>query len=326
LDDVLSIYHGAAFISIEQFPGFSLAAEPGQTVLYFLAYKQNELRGYACVNIKKRMLATVMFGPVVKYANEYEEICKGLISKCTGKAIFMLRILPPYMADQDRSAIDSTKAFKYEHSTDETNWSSVRLPLDKPMEEILKSFSENHRRSIKKAQKLNLKADKIDDIGDINVFSEQYIQMYQSRGLAVSLDAIRSTFRNLFLLFNRYDNGLFIAVKTDEQAIIGGVCIAYQGNTAFYYKGYSHPDHRNLPVNHLGFYEAMSIAKDRGLKYFDFGGYAIDAKEGDQLYAINRFKDGFGGEIITHPRTMVVFMMPFAKFFYKLYRRQKVSI
>ncbi len=62
------------------------------------------------------------------------------------------------------------------------------------------------------------------------------------------------------------------------------------------------------------------MAKSRGLKFFDFGGYAVDVKEGDQLFDINRFKHGFGGELVTYPKTMLIYTTPFSKALYNLYR------
>jgi lipid II:glycine glycyltransferase (peptidoglycan interpeptide bridge formation enzyme) len=327
LHDVLKIYYASPSVSIEQFPGFSSAADPDVSEYFLLAYSGDELHGYACVKIKKRILAWVIFGPVVKDFNDYEAVCKGLIAKCRNKGVWMLRILPPYMSDAQKAILESTKTFKYEFSDEEINWCSLRLPLDKPMEETLKGFSENHRRSIKKAQKLNLSTSQIESTSDIDVFSDQYVEMFQSRGLPVLLNNTRQIFQNLFSFFHKHDNGIFLVVRSDDGGMVGGLSITYQGNTAFYFKGYSHPDHRNLPINHLAFYNAMTIAKERGVEYFDFGGYANNVKEGDQLYAINRFKDGFGGKLITHPRTRLVYIMPGAKTLYKLYRRiRKVPV
>ena len=107
--------------------------------------------------------------------------------------------------------------------------------------------------------------------------------------------------------------------------MVGGLCISYEGNTAFYNKGYSHPDHRNLPVNHIGFYEVIRRAKEKGLKYFDLGGYGINLKEDDQVNAINRFKDGFGGTLVYYPQTLTIYTTPVSKLLFSLYKRLKKS-
>lgn len=321
LNDILSLYAQTDVVSIEQYPGFSLSAGPDLSIFYFLAYEHSKICGYACVQVKKGISASVLFGPVVRGTNEYEAICKGLVSKLARRGILMLRIIPPYMSQQDKASLESTTVLKFETSDNEINWCTLRLNLENPIEDLFKDFSENHRRSIKKAQKLNLTTEKINTPADIDIFTDQYILMYQSRGLPISPTATRQSFQSLSAFFKQHDNGLFLAVQTDQGDIVGGLCICFQGDTAFYYKGYSHPDQRSLPINHLAFYDAMILAKSRGLKYFDFGGYANNVKEGDQLYSINRFKDGFSGELVVYPKTLLIYTIPIVKTFYNFYRR-----
>ena len=321
LSDVMQLYSAQEVVSLEQYPEFVKAIEPDVSLKYLLAYRDGQLIGYSCVKIKKRVLAYVYFGPMVSSPQDYEEVCAGLVSVCRGKGVLVLKIMPPYMSDERKAAMSSFQKIKYTQSDSEFNWASLKLSLDKPMEEILKGFSDNHRQSVKKAQKLNLTADVITDVDDLNIFAEQYIQMYQSRALAIDPELIRHTFKLLFDFYRAQDTGVFLAVRSPTEGIVGGVCISYQGDSGFYQKGYSHPDHRSLPINHLAIYEAIKLSKEHGLKVFDFGGYGLNLKEDDQVHAINRFKAWFGGELVYHPQTLTIYTTPFSKLIYDLYLR-----
>ena len=321
LSDIESIYTHKPVVSIEQYPGFAQASEPHIPVWYLLIYRGDTLIGYACIKIKKRIFATLLFGPVVGDFADYQDICRSVVSHCLKKGVLVIKIIPPYLSEEEKNVVSSFTNIKFEQSDRAFNWASLKLALDKPMDELLKNFSENHRRNIKKAQKLNLTVSEITSTQDIDTFADQYVKMYTSRGLDTSLSKATLSFQNLFTFFREHKNGVFLAVRSEAGDIIGGLCISYQGNAAFYFKGYSHPEHRSLPINHLAFYEAIKLAKDKGLDYFDFGGYGTNLKENDSMHAINRFKEGFGGDLNVYTQTLTIYTTPVSKLLYSLYRR-----
>ncbi len=53
-------------------------------------------------------------------------------------------------------------------------------------------------------------------------------------------------------------------------------------------------------ANRLMFWEAICYAKDCGMSTFDLGGYYTGKEPDPQKERINKFKDTFGGEIVTH--------------------------
>jgi len=319
--DMMSIYSLMEVVSLEQYPGFAQASEPEIPVLYLLAYRQDKLIGYACVKIKKSVLATVSFGPLVRDADDYEEVCAATVNACTYKGVLMMKIFPPFSSVKNTPIQLPFAKLKSEQSDEDFNWASLLLPLDRPMEEIFSGFSENHKRSIRKAQKINLSTAEITTEEEINLFAEQYTKMYKIRELPVDLDEAKLSFQRLFTFFKEQKTGIFLAVKSDKGGMIGGLCISYQGNAAFYHKGYSHPDFRQLPINHLAFYDAINLAKAKGLKYFDFGGYGLNLSPEDQVNGINRFKDGFGGHLVTYPQTLTIYTTPISKLMHSIYQK-----
>ena len=56
-------------------------------------------------------------------------------------------------------------------------------------------------------------------------------------------------------------------------------------------------------ILHTAFFEAIKISKKNGLLIFDFGGYS---KKGEkQMIGINRFKDGFKGDLIEYSEMLI---------------------
>jgi lipid II:glycine glycyltransferase (peptidoglycan interpeptide bridge formation enzyme) len=52
--------------------------------------------------------------------------------------------------------------------------------------------------------------------------------------------------------------------------------------------------------NNLLYWNFIKYGKNQGFKIFDLGGYQLKAPKGSKLYEINRFKERWGGEIITY--------------------------
>jgi lipid II:glycine glycyltransferase (peptidoglycan interpeptide bridge formation enzyme) len=52
-------------------------------------------------------------------------------------------------------------------------------------------------------------------------------------------------------------------------------------------------------ANRLLIWNTIKLAKEQGIKEFDFGGYCLDSKR-PELIGVNFFKQSFGGKLVTH--------------------------
>jgi lipid II:glycine glycyltransferase (peptidoglycan interpeptide bridge formation enzyme) len=146
--------------------------------------------------------------------------------------------------------------------------------------------------------------------------------MYEKRGLPTDRANSIIKYLSLFDFFEKTGLGTFIMVF-ENKLPIGGICCVIQGHTMRYLEGYSHPDFRQYPITHIAFFEAIKFAKQKGLRFFDLGGYANNVQEGDQLYAINKFKEGFRGQIITYPETLLIYTLFLSKQIFQLYKKAR---
>lgn len=319
--EIVDLYVLFKDVSLEQFPGFAKAAEPDVSTYYFLAYRADTLCGYACVKVKRWVMASVLFGPVVRDRCDYMTMCQALTARCRSYGVLVVRITLPYMGQQQTHSLMPATASGIIDSEDELHWNTLKLDLSISEDDIWQNFSAHHKRNIIKAKRIQLSTKFINDESSIAEFARQFARMYRDRGLSISETSTQTGFMGLLDFFNRTGMGYFMAVNTVDGHTIGGICVLYQGESAFYYKGYASPDHRQLPVSHLAFEHAILKAKNDGFKYFDFGGYAPGIPTCDQLYSINKFKKGFNGEMISHPRTMICYTRPGVSFLYKMAKR-----
>lgn len=85
-----------------------------------------------------------------------------------------------------------------------------------------------------------------------------------------------------------------------EGEAVGGLLLFRFARTAWYMYGASTDRHRNLMPNHLLQWEALRWAKALGCTTYDWWGAPDLLDENDPLWGVYRFKEGFGGEFVSH--------------------------
>jgi peptidoglycan pentaglycine glycine transferase (the first glycine) len=85
-----------------------------------------------------------------------------------------------------------------------------------------------------------------------------------------------------------------------DQTPVAAIIIFRFANKCWYLYGMSRQAHREKMPNHLLQWEAMRRAKSAGCLSYDLWGAPDIFNEGDPLWGVYRFKEGFGGEIVRH--------------------------
>lgn len=88
-----------------------------------------------------------------------------------------------------------------------------------------------------------------------------------------------------------------LVAEVDGQAVAAVVLLIF-GGTAWYFYGMSRAAHREKMPNHLLQWEAIRHARGRGAHTYDFWGAPDDLTEGDPLWGVWKFKEGFGGQFV----------------------------
>lgn len=289
------------YIPFQQFPEYPEIE--GLSGRGFIAKSDKGIEGWLLVIEKKNILASIEFGPV---GND-NEITASLLQEAfkyyRKKFFFVVRWMPGWDDEANLEIIRQQIQKRYLPLSNSNliHWASKRISLKDSEETILKKFSENHRRNIKKGSGFSIECRVINDQKLIDDFSEGYIKMYKHRNLPVNPSVIKRSFTELYKFLSQFDKGFFMGAFKDE-VLVGGLIIIYQGKTAFYYKGFIDHEQRQMPINHVAFFRAILHSKQHNMEWFDFGGYATDTAD-EQLANINKFKDGFKGELIQFPQS-----------------------
>lgn len=94
-----------------------------------------------------------------------------------------------------------------------------------------------------------------------------------------------------------------------------------QNKTVTYLFGASSDQHANVMAPYALQWAAIQHAMKGGFETYDFYGIAPEAAEsGHTLSSVTRFKNGFGGAVVTYPGT---FDFPIRSFWYRIYRLLK---
>ena len=125
--------------------------------------------------------------------------------------------------------------------------------------------------------------------------------------------------RDAFKLHGRkyYERLLALSFIELWQAVYQGevlamAIVAKYGDTATYVHGASADSQRQLMAPYLLHWQVINLAKDQGLKYYDF--YGIDEVKWP---GVSRFKEGFGGQKLAYAGT---FDLVFKPVYYRVYQ------
>lgn len=202
------------------------------------------------------------------------------------------------------------KKLKTAYRFDKHNWSSLIIQLQLSEEEIFKRFSKGHKSDIKKALKNNIRVFECQSAEEFSIFCNIFSKMNRERGLGIHDGDNDRFLRAVYDYLKEENKGKVLLVKDESGNILGGVIIVFQGRSSRYFKGAADSAYRQMPILHLAIWEAIKMSKSAGFEHFDLWGYNHFVKESDQIYFINRFKKGFGGEFIFYPKKMYFIFRP----------------
>ena len=314
-NEIIEFYNSFSFISINQFPDWEKINNPNKKICYYLNRSSKQLSSY-CIIVENKRIAYVNYGPVAKTNEEIINSIKKINEYYKKRKFFKVVVKLGIIDDFKINEITKPLKKQFSESNYPFNWSTLILNLkEKNIEEIFKTFSKNHKRSIKKAIKNNLKVKIITNLKDVKSLSLIYDKMYSKRKLVKSFNDTHKVFSDIYSFFKKNKNGYLLGVY-NENKIIGGLILPIQNNTIYYQYGVASIEYRHFPILHIGFYEAIKLAIEKNIEYFDFGGYIPDIQESNQIYNINRFKDGFRGDILYYPKNMHFILSPVK---YKIY-------
>ncbi|MFH0776393.1 MAG: peptidoglycan bridge formation glycyltransferase FemA/FemB family protein [Patescibacteria group bacterium] len=188
---------------------------------------------------------------------------------------------------------------------------TVRIDLQKSLDEILAEMKPKGRYNIRVAEKHGVKISVENSVDD-------FFALLQKTTARDGFSGHPKSFYAKMLEVLGDDCALLIARKNGQP--LAAILVTFAGDTATYYFGASDHEFRPLMAPYLLQFEAIKIAQKRGCHFYDFLGIAPENSSRHRLAGVSDFKKKFGGEIVTYPQPKITVFRPF---FYRLFRLAK---
>jgi len=134
------------------------------------------------------------------------------------------------------------------------------------------------------------------DLSDLSAFYELMTVTGERDAFGVhSLDY----YRTAMSLFKPLDQVRLLMAYHEEELLAGVMVFAFNGQ-AWYMYGASSNHKRSLMPNHQLQWRAMQWAKAKGCTQYDLWGITDNGTAQEALSGVERFKAGFGGEIVRY--------------------------
>ena len=286
-------------IGLHQVLDFTQLMEPQKKVTYCIAENENkDIIGY-CVIHYRFPIAFIQDGPVSNDSVVISEMISAIRTYYSHMFFAFTTIQLPLSKGIYHNIVNNESIAKL---IDLPTWSTILVELT-DLDVVTRNFTKGHLSAIKKADKSGLIISNEVTNQTITDFAKLFDETYKSRKIATQWQNSEIYFKTLSQKLN--NKGYFIGAYLDRKLVAGGFFIK-QGKTVHYKYGASNHELRSIPLMHTVIYNAMLHAMEQGACYFDLGGINPNAPEGSQIHAINTFKKGFGGTIVTSPERIFI--------------------
>lgn len=305
------------YCAAEQFIGWiTMFHKP--KICYFYLLDEGVIKSF-CQITEKYWAAQISLGPVCCDKEVMVKSIDEIIYYYQKKHFYYLGIQMYFKTGFDLDYIEyqlnKKHDIKYFFNPENTK-TSIEIDLGKSTEDIFDQFSSSHRNSIKKAIKLGVTIETINEEKELKTMLGIFKKMCDKRKIHDDTFASANEKEICDFLINKR-KGQILAIKDKDGVMVGGIILIFQGNTVRMYKGASDPERRDIPMNHLLIYEIVKNAKNANFKYLDLWGYNHFVNKNDQVFQINKFKMGFGGYWTFFAKKMNVNLFPMGYYIFK---------
>lgn len=168
--------------------------------------------------------------------------------------------------------------------------SSWMLDISPDEDLLLAQMKQKTRYNIRLAAKRGVQTVE-GDCGDLDAFYDLY---QETAGRDDFFIQPKEFYRSMFDLFAATGNFCMLLARRGDETI-AAVTLIRLGNTCWYVNGASAAEHRNLMPTYLLQWEAIRWAKEQDCTLYDFRAIPDVLREGQDMYGVYRFKEGFSG-------------------------------
>ncbi len=239
-----------------------------------------------------------LYGAGMAIASQLRKVLGGGGSLCV-KPLFVRFDLPWRTDGDDRRNKIGGKVRKA--PVDIQPPSTVILSLRETEEDLLRGMKSKTRYNIRLAFKRGVSVIE-SGIEDLSLWYDMYRETAERDRIAIhSLEYYTYLFelaRDYRKSYGREGPLLKLLLARVGKEVVAGNIVSFWGDTARYLYGASTGRKRNLMPTYALQWEAITMAKRLGYRYYDFFGIPPGPDPSHPMYGLYRFKTGFGGKIV----------------------------
>ncbi|MFA5992290.1 MAG: peptidoglycan bridge formation glycyltransferase FemA/FemB family protein [Candidatus Pacearchaeota archaeon] len=165
---------------------------------------------------------------------------------------------------------------------------TIEIDLNRSPDELWDSLDKDARWGVKKAEKEGLTITNAANDLDWESFYEIYKETIIHGGIVPQeLNSLKEKTSKLFLCHK-------------DKETIAGAAITILDKRIKLFLNASKKDYQKYQPNNLLYWHIIKYGAENNFEIFDLGGYQLNAQPEDKLYSINRFKERWGGKIVTY--------------------------
>lgn len=271
-------------------------------------HRQGEFVGGAQLLVRRMRVGAIAYCPRGPLLCDHDRstlraLLDGLASLARRERILYVKVQPP-AGREDMEPMLRNEGF-VKSDMPAATVATVRIDLRRPVDEILASMRSATRANIRKATRKGIAVRGAGTSG-LAAFGELVAETSRRQGGLATYAA--GYYAEILRQFGH--RGELLLAELDGEVLAGAIIIGCGDTVAYKMGGWS--GHRaGLHPNELMHWHAMQWARERGYRYYDFEGIdesvARAIRAGEELpesahRGFTRFKLGFGGEVVLHPR------------------------
>lgn len=242
-------------------------------------------------------------GPALDYHDRelVTQVLAMLERQARQQRMILLKIDPDVPADTEagRAFAGLLKRRGWTYSADQVQFKNTALIDLTPTEDAIQaSFKPKWRYNLRLAERKGVRV-RAADLPDLPAFYRLYQETAQRDGFIIRpYDYYRVAWETFLTAQGQTGGRLFLADVAGES--VAGLFLARFHQTVWFLYGASSSQHRETMPNHFLQWEAMRWAKRVGCTTYDLWGAPTELAEGDPLWGVWRFKEGFGAQFAPH--------------------------
>ena len=283
--------------------GVACAERVGARSEHVIIRNHDEVLGFADVRIRRvpflgAGIAYVNGGPLVRRGDGNDVVrlrtaLEALEAEYVRHRHLVLRIAPAIGSESWAREQQITLKAMDAIPSSQAPYRTHLLSIDRPMDALRAGLSPKWRNNLKRAEavSLEIRAGRDEDICDD--FAALHSRFREQKRFDLDLDA---AFYARVHAVTAPEERFYVALAYSEGELIAGHLSSMLGDTAVVLLRATAPAARLNRAAYRLQWHALSVAKERGYRYFDLGGVDPEANPG-----VYEFKKGLGGIDITAP-------------------------